>query len=156
MRYLSSVFTVAKVRTHATKRCKRRHCRSYRLRDILSSISGFANADLYDDINSKSRRMNSYGLIKKYLVKLLCFASNISEMVRDIRVPFSQWPRARVALPNGANHVSVVVIVSEIWSRQHHEFRMLTCTTLRIQHPYECIRTANNTQLMTGHMSMKT
>ena len=63
MRYSSSVFTVAKGRTHATKRCKRRHCRSYRLRDILSSISGFANADLYDDINSKSRRMNSYGLI---------------------------------------------------------------------------------------------
>ena len=44
----------------------------------------------------------------------LFFRSNISETVGDIRVLFSLWPRAIVALPNGANDVSVVHIVSEI------------------------------------------
>ena len=47
-RYSSSVFIVAKVKSHATKRCKRRLCRFYRFRDILSSISGISNADLFD------------------------------------------------------------------------------------------------------------
>ena len=42
--------------------------------------------------------------------------------VRDIRVPFSllAWPI--VTLPTGTNDGSVVLIVSEIFSRQHHEF----------------------------------
>ena len=52
--------------------------------------------------------------IKKYRVQGSCFRSNISETVRDIRVSFWLWPRGRVTLPNGATHVSVVVIVSEI------------------------------------------
>ena len=33
---------------------------------------------------------------------------------KNIRVSFSLWPSARVTLPSGATHVSVVVIVSEI------------------------------------------
>ena len=48
----------------------------------------------------------------------MCFRSNISETVRDIRVPFSLWPRPRVTLSNGANNVSVVVIVPEIFDRK--------------------------------------
>ena len=52
--------------------------------------------------------------IKKYPRSVLFFRSNISETVGDIRVLFSLWPRAIVALPNGANEVSVVLIVSEI------------------------------------------
>ena len=42
------------------------------------------------------------------------FRSNISETVGDIRVLFSLWSRAIVALPNSANDVSVVLIFSEI------------------------------------------
>ena len=57
--------------------------------------------------------------IKKYSRSGLFFRSNISETVEDIRVLFSLWSRAIVGLPNGANDVSVVLIVSEIWSRQH-------------------------------------
>ena len=71
------------------------------------------------------------------------FRSNISETVGDILVLFPLWPRAIVALPNGANDVSVVHIVSEIWSRQHQNFGMLTCTSERNQYPFEWIRTAN-------------
>ena len=82
--------------------------------------------------------------IKKYSRSGLFFRSNISETVGDIRVLFSLWPRAIVALPNGANDVSVVHIVSEIWSRQHQNFGMLTCTSERNQYPFEWIRTANN------------
>ena len=52
--------------------------------------------------------------IKKYRVQGLCFRSNISETVEDIRVPFSLFEIARVVLPDGTNVVSVVVIVSEI------------------------------------------
>ena len=81
--------------------------------------------------------------IKKYPRSGLFFRSNISETVEDIRVLFSLWPRAIVALPNGANDVSVVHIVSEIWSRQHQNFGMLTCTSERNQYPFEWIRTAN-------------
>ena len=44
----------------------------------------------------------------------MCFRSNISVTVRDIRVPFSLWSAARVTLPTGTNDVSVVVIVPEI------------------------------------------
>ena len=35
-------------------------------------------------------------------------------------------------LPNGANDVSVVLIVSEIYCRQYQEFRMLTYSTERV------------------------
>ena len=52
--------------------------------------------------------------IKKYRVQGSCFRSNIYETVRDIQVSLPLWLRARVTLPNGATHVSVVVIVSEI------------------------------------------
>ena len=52
--------------------------------------------------------------IKKYCLQGLCFRSNISETVTDIRVPFSLFEIARVVLPDGTNVVSVVVIVSEI------------------------------------------
>ena len=82
--------------------------------------------------------------IKKYSRSGLFFRSNISETVGDIRVLFYLWPWAIVALPNGANDVSVVIIVSEIWSRQHQNFGMLTCTSERNQYPFEWIRTANN------------
>ena len=81
--------------------------------------------------------------MKKYPRSGLFFRSNISETVRGIQVLFSLWPRAIVALPNGANGVSVVHIVSEIWSRQHQNFGMLTCTSERNQYPFEWIRTAN-------------
>ena len=47
-RYLSFVFTVAKGKSHATKRCNPRLCSCYRFRDIKSSISGISNADLFD------------------------------------------------------------------------------------------------------------
>ena len=81
--------------------------------------------------------------IKKYPRSGLFFQSNISETVGDIRVLFSLWPRAIVALSNGANDVSVVHIVFEIWSRQHQNFGMPTCTSERNQYPFEWIRTAN-------------
>ena len=60
-RYSSSVFTVAKAKSHATKWCKRRFCRSYRFRDIKSSTSGLSNADLFERANSTPVRMYSYG-----------------------------------------------------------------------------------------------
>ena len=44
----------------------------------------------------------------------MCFRSNISKTVGDIRVPFSLLAIARVVLLNGTNDVSVVVIVPEI------------------------------------------
>ena len=44
----------------------------------------------------------------------MCFRSNISETVKDIRVLFSLQSRPRVVLPTGTNDVSVVVIVPEI------------------------------------------
>ena len=50
---------------------------------------------------------------------------------------------------NGANDVSVVHIVSEIWSRQHQNFGMLTCTSERNQYPFEWIRTANKNKEIT-------
>ena len=60
------------------------------------------------------RRIIIIRRIKKYPRSGLFFRSNISETVGDILVLFSLWPRAIVALPNGANDVSVVHIVSEI------------------------------------------
>ena len=63
---------------------------------------------------SRSERKFANDLIKKYPRSGLFFRSNISETVGDIRVLFSLWPRIIVALPNGANDVSVVHIVSEI------------------------------------------
>ena len=92
---------------------------------------------------SSERRIIIRIRIKKYPRSGLFFRSNISETVGDIRVLFPLWPRAIVALPNGANDVSVVHIVSEIWSRQHQNFGMLTCTSERNQYPFEWIRTAN-------------
>ena len=44
----------------------------------------------------------------------MCFRSNISKTVRDIRVLFSLLARLRVMLPAGRNDVSVVVIIPEI------------------------------------------
>ena len=44
----------------------------------------------------------------------MCFRSNISETVRDIRVLFSLLGSTRVMLITGTNDVSVVVIVPEI------------------------------------------
>ena len=81
--------------------------------------------------------------IKKYPRSGLFFQSNISETVGDIRVLFPLWARAIVALPNGANNVSVIHIVSEIWRRQHQNFGMLTYPSERNQYPFEWIRTAN-------------
>ena len=60
-RYSSSVFTVAKVKSHATKWYKRRLCRSYRFRDMKSSTSGLPNADLFERAKSTPVRMYSYG-----------------------------------------------------------------------------------------------
>ena len=62
----------------------------------------------------KDRRRKIIIRIKKYRVQGSRFRSNISETVRDIRVSFLLWPTGRVTLPNGATHVSVVFIVSEI------------------------------------------
>ena len=92
---------------------------------------------------SSERRIIIRIRIKKYPRSGLFFRSNISETVGDIQVLFLLWPRAIVALPNGANDVSVVHIVSEIWRRQHQNFEMLTCTSERNQYPFEWIRTAN-------------
>ena len=60
-RYSSSVFTVAKGNSRATKRCKRRFCRSYRFWDMKSSTSELRNADLYERAKSIPVRMNSHG-----------------------------------------------------------------------------------------------
>ena len=60
-RYLSSVFTVAKGNSCATKRCKRRLCRSYRFWDMKSSTSELRNADLYERAKSIPVRMNWHG-----------------------------------------------------------------------------------------------
>ena len=60
-RYSSSVFTVTKGKSHATKRCKPSLCCCYRFRDIKSSTSWFSNADLYDVVNPTPVRMYSYG-----------------------------------------------------------------------------------------------
>ena len=118
---LISCFTVAKGKSHATKRCNPRLCSSYRFWDIVvANIKNFKIFHFYENLlerNRESRRTSSYGLIiriKKYRVQGSCFRLNISKTVRDIWVPFSLWPRTRVTLPNGATHVSVVVIVSEI------------------------------------------
>ena len=68
--------------------------------------------------SSKFKKADRTALIrkrtKKYPRSGLFFQSNISETVGDIRVLFPLWARAIVALPNGANDVSVVHIVSEI------------------------------------------
>ena len=60
-RYSSSVFTMAKCNSRATKRCKRRYCRSYRFWDMKSSTSELRNADLYERAKSIPVRMNSHG-----------------------------------------------------------------------------------------------
>ena len=60
-RYSSSVFTLTKCMSHATKQCNPRLCRCYRFGDIKSSTSWFSNVDLYDVGNSKPVRMNSHG-----------------------------------------------------------------------------------------------
>ena len=86
--------------------------------------------------------MHSYGLIiririKKHRVQGSCFRSNISETVRDIRVSFSLWPTGSVTLPNGATHVSVVVIVSEILlspTSRISRFSILTSNLLEQNH----------------------
>ena len=60
-RYSSSVSTVAKGNSRATKRCKRSFCRSYRFWDMKSSTSELRNADLYERAKSIPVRMNSHG-----------------------------------------------------------------------------------------------
>ena len=60
-RYSSSVLTVAKGNSRATKRCKRRFCRSYRFWDMKSSTSELRNADLHVRAKSIPVRMNSHG-----------------------------------------------------------------------------------------------
>ena len=146
-RYLSFVFSLANRKSHATKRCNPRLCGCYRF--WVANIKTFKIFDFDVEFpQAKSYKPStSYGLIKKYRVELLFFASIISGTVRDIRVPFSLCPRARVVLPNGANLVSVVVVVPKIWSRQHQDFRMLTCSSERNQYPSECIRTAINNEI---------
>ena len=117
-RYSRFVFTVAKCKSHATKRCNPRFCCCYRFWDIV--VANIKNFKIFHfDENSLEqiricRRTSSHGIIKKYRVQGFCFRSNISKTVKDIRVSFSLWPSARDTLPNGATHVSVVVIVSEI------------------------------------------
>ena len=110
-------------------------CRNFQDRTI--PVAG----DTWTSFWRKERRRRRR--IQKYPRSGLFFRSNISETVWGIRVLFSLWPRAIVALPNGANDVSVAHIVSEIWSRQHQIFGMLTCTSERNQYPFELIRTAN-------------
>ena len=60
-RYSCSVLTVAMGNSRATKRCKRRFCRSYRFWDMKSSTSELRNADLYERAKSIPVRMNSHG-----------------------------------------------------------------------------------------------
>ena len=144
-RYSSFVFTLANRKSHATKRCNPRLCSCYRFWDNCSRQHqdfSILTSKILEQVRI-CRRTSSHGIIKKYSRSWLFFRSNISETVGDIRVLFSLWPRAIVALSNGANDVSVVLIVFEIWSRQHQNFGMLTCSSERNQHPYECIRTAN-------------
>ena len=114
-------------------------CRNFQDRTI--PVGG----DTWTSFWRKDRRRRRIIIrIKKYPRSGLFFQSNISETVGDIRVLFPLWARAIVALPNGANDVSVVHIVSEIWRRQHQNFGMLTYTSERNQYPFEWIRTANN------------
>ena len=80
--------------------------------------------------------------IKKYRVQGSCFRSNISETVKDIRVSFLLWPTGRVTLPNGATHVSVVVIVSEILQSPTSRFSILTSNLLEQIHICRRVRTA--------------
>ena len=116
-------------------------CRNFQDRTI--PVGG----DTWTSFWRKDRRRRIIKIrIKKYPRSGLFFWSNISETVGDIRVLFSLWPGAIVALPNVSNDVSVVLIVSEIWRRQHQNFGMLTCSSERNQHPYECIRTANKNE----------
>ena len=133
-------------KSHATKRCNPCLCSCYRFWDIV--VANINNFPILLEQTRICRRTSSHGIIririKKYPRSGLFFRSNISETVGDIRVLFSLWPRAIVALPNGANDVSVVYIVSEIWRRQHQNFGMLTYTSERNQYPFEWIRTANN------------
>ena len=60
-RYSSSVCTVSKGRSRATKRCKPRISSYCRSRDIKSSTSLLSNADLYDVGKPTPVRMYSYG-----------------------------------------------------------------------------------------------
>ena len=132
---MSSVFTVAKGKSHATKWCNdvsvvlivsEIYCRQYQKFRMLTysteQVRRFTRTVVrVNNKNNKNKEISRSGLV---------FRSNISETVRDIRVPFSVWPRARVTLPNGANDVSVVLIVSEIYCRQYQALRMLTCTSV--------------------------
>ena len=149
-RYSSFVFTLNNGKSHATKRCNPGLCSCYHFWDIVvANIKNFKifhfDENLLEQIcicrRTSSRRHNNKN--KETSRSGLFFRSNISETVGDIRVLFSLWPRAIVALPNVANDVSVVHIVFEIWSRQHQNFGMLTCTSERNQYPFEWIRTAN-------------
>ena len=85
--------------------------------------------------NNKNKEISRSGLF---------FRSNITKTVRDIRLPFSLWPRSRVTLPKGANDFSVVLIVSEIYCRQYQEFRMLTYSTERVRIVARTVFRANN------------
>ena len=115
-RYLSFVFNLANRKSHATKRCNSRLCSCYRFWDIV--VANINNFPILLEQTRIWRRTSSHAIIiiriKKHRVQGSCFRSNISETVRDIRVSFWLWPTGRVTLPNGATHVSVVVIVSEI------------------------------------------
>ena len=90
----------------------------------------------------KRRRRIIIIRMKKYRVQGSCFRSNISETVRDIRVSFLLWPTGRVTLPNGATHVSVVVIVFEILQSPTSRFSILTSNLLEQIHICRRVRTA--------------
>ena len=94
--------------------------------------------------NSAGRENNNNKKYKEISRFGLFFRSNISETVKDIRVPFPLWPRSRVTLPNGANVVSVIFIVSEIYCRQYQEFRMLTYLTEQVGIFARTVVQANN------------
>ena len=97
---------LARCKSHATKCCNPRLCSCYRFWDIV--VANINNFPILLEQTRICRRTSSHGIIKKYPRSGLFFRSNISETVGDILVLFSLWPRAIVALPNGANDVSVV------------------------------------------------
>ena len=72
-RYSSFVFTVAKRKSHATKRCNPRFCSCYRFWDIVvANIKNFQIFHFDENLLERihiCRRTSSYGIIKKYRVQ---------------------------------------------------------------------------------------
>ena len=133
MRYSSSVFTVAKVRSHATKWYKRRLCRFHRFRDILSSISGIPNADLYDFLNSTPVRtiVRTANKNKDISRSGLCASGQISPErweIFEFRFHFRVGQELRYQRVQTTS--LLLLSFQRYYSRHNHEFRMLTYSSV--------------------------